>query len=49
MIAQEVAEAYTYPVDSLVLSSDGEILAHAAANDDSSVEGYERLLDAGWG
>ena len=45
-IAKDVAEAYEYPVDSLVLSSEGEILAHVAANDDVSDEGYLRLLDA---
>lgn len=45
-IAKDVAEAYAYPVDSLVLSSEGEILGHVAANEDSSIEGYLRLLDA---
>ncbi|HEX6884521.1 MAG TPA: hypothetical protein VF530_14185 [Planctomycetota bacterium] len=45
-IAKDVAEAYAYPVDSLVLSCEGEILAHVAANDDPSIEGYLRLLDA---
>ena len=33
-IARDVAEAYEYPVDSLVLSSEGEILAHVATNAD---------------
>lgn len=45
-IARDVAEAYEYPVDSLVLSPEGEILAHVAANEDSSSAGYERVLDA---
>ena len=45
-IAKDVAEAYEYPVDSLVLSSEGEILGHVAANEDASDEGYLRLLDA---
>ena len=44
--ARDVAEAYAYPVDSLVLSPEGEILAHVAANDDNSNAGYERALNA---
>ena len=45
-IARDVAEAYEYPVDSLVLSPEGEILGHVAANTDCSDEGYLHLLDA---
>jgi hypothetical protein len=40
-----VAEAYLYPVDSLVLSSAGELLDHACANDDLGETRYVELLD----
>jgi hypothetical protein len=45
-IAMDLAEAYRYPVDSFVLSSQGEILADVEANEDLSELGFVRLLDA---
>lgn len=47
LLAARVAKAYLYPVDSLVVSSAGEILDHASVDDTMVDEGrYLRLLDA---
>lgn len=46
-VAKRVADAYEYPVDSLVLTSAGEILGHVGAMDAMMDESaYVRLLDA---
>ena len=46
-LAARVAKAYLYPVDSMVISSAGEILDHVGANDAMGDEArYMRLLDA---
>ena len=45
--AQVVERSYLYPVDSLVLSPEGKLLAHECANDmRGSDERYLELLDA---
>ena len=45
-VAARVAKAYEYPVDSLVLSSTGELLDHLGVNDAFGEGRYEQLLDA---
>lgn len=46
-VAKRVAEAYLYPVDSLVLSAKGELLDHVGANEGGFDERrYVELLDA---
>lgn len=45
-VARTVHENYIYPVDSQVLTREGELIDHVGANSGSGVAGYRKLLEA---